>query len=511
MTLLYPHFLWLLFPLVLLLWRNKEMVTSFIHVVILLFLVLALSRPIEEKALQQGHIEAKDIIIALDVSYSMRATDLQPSRYHFAKKTINRLLEKNPADNIMLMAFTTNPLLLSPPTTDYTLITVALESLNPKFILTKGTSLTNLFNKLSTMNLSNKQLILITDGGEETSFEKIKSLIQKSQVTLTVLALGTKKGTTLQTGNGALLKDNNGNLVISRVNPYLNAFTKSIQGTYVKASFSPEETANALNKILHDNTIEKKTIQKMQKHHIERYQIPLFIALILFLLLHTRAVKVLIIGFAFFGITLQASLLDDYHLTKAYTAYEKNDFNRSYSHLKKISTPTLQSQMALANTYYKQQNYKKSVEVYASIRSTSNKIKQHVYYNMANAYTLLKAYDKAKIYYTKTLQLGPDRDALANLGSIVFLNKKKDDFLGIAHPKSQSSDSSKSDNQKNKDNDSKEDAPSSSAESSGESGEEEQKDKQKKLMSNNTLSKQPLSSKVYELINKGYIRETKPW
>ena len=76
MTLLYPSFLWLLLPLVLLLWSSSRKVMHVVHLIILMLIVLSLSRPVQEEALQEASIEAKDIIIALDVSYSMKATDI---------------------------------------------------------------------------------------------------------------------------------------------------------------------------------------------------------------------------------------------------------------------------------------------------------------------------------------------------------------------------------------------------------------------------------------------------
>ena len=230
MTLLYPSFLWLLFPLVLLLWSSSRKVMHVVHLIVLMLIVLSLSRPVQEEALQEASIEAKDIIIALDVSYSMKAIDISPTRYDFAKETISTLLRSNPGDNIMLIAFTTNPLLLSPPTTDHTLINVALENLNPEFILTKGTSLEKLFKRLASMKRGHKNLVLMTDGGEEEKLEKLTTLIQNANISLTVLALGTSRGTTIRNKDGSLLKDKEGNLVISRVNPLLESLASSVSG-----------------------------------------------------------------------------------------------------------------------------------------------------------------------------------------------------------------------------------------------------------------------------------------
>ena len=168
MSLMYPSFLWLMIPLAILFYRDKNRkLVPVGHLTVLVLVLLALARPVITEGLQERKIEAKDIIIALDVSYSMRARDIQPTRYEFAKKTIEAFLKLNPKDNIMLIAFTSNPLLLSPPTTDHALIMLALESLNPNNIMTKGTSLKKLFAKISTLKRSENNLILMTDGGEE--------------------------------------------------------------------------------------------------------------------------------------------------------------------------------------------------------------------------------------------------------------------------------------------------------------------------------------------------------
>lgn len=519
MTFLYPTLLWLLLPLTLLIWRYRGHMTLLVHLVILTLVLLALARPIEERAMQTSQVEAKDIIIALDVSYSMHARDLLPTRYEFAKKTIEALLEKNPTDNIRLIAFTSNPLLLSPPTTDHALIAVALKSLNLEYILTKGTSLEKLFKKLASMELQRSNLVLITDGGEEENLEVLQEILEKANINLTVLALGSKAGVAVKKENGMLLKDNEGNLVISRINPLLEKLASVMNGVYLLASSSPEATASELNSALRKSHSETQVIEKMQSQHLERYQYPLLLALLLFLLLHTRAVKVLFIVTTFFGLQAQASLLDDYHLQQGYKAYMKNDYTAAKKHLKQIETRSLESQIALASSYYKLGDFKKAIQSYKSIKSTKRAIKQQVFYNIANAYAMLETYDKAKIYYTKTLQLGKDSAAKHNLAAIALLSNKDAASLGIAHPKSQSSQSSKSEAQEKDEGDdekNQEDQPSSGSGGEGETSSSSDKQKEKKkgkllLDENAKEEEQPLGSKAYELINKGYIRETQPW
>jgi Ca-activated chloride channel family protein len=438
----------------------------------------------------------------------MKATDIKPNRYEFAKATIEAFLKKNPKANIMLVAFTSNPLLLSPPTTDHELILTALKSLNPEHILTKGTSLEKLFQKIASFEREEKNVLLISDGGEEKKMQKVQSILNKNNINLTILALGTTKGTTVKKNDGTLLKTKEGHLVISRINPYL----KELSANYIEPLNSAEETAKLLNK---NFTQEEKLIKKLQHHYSELYQLPLFLALVLFLLVHTKGIKYLLILFTLLGIPLQASFFDNLTLSQAYESYEKKDFNSTKKELKTIDDISLQSQYALGNTHYNLQEYKQAIKVYKSIYSTKPSIKQKLYYNRANAHAMLKEYDKAKTYYSKSLQLGFDKDAEYNLKLIALLEEKAKAKLGIANPKSQNSESSKSEEAESSEEKKAKDSSSSASGSSNDGANEQKKnkiEKQKLLLDQNAQEEQhPLSSKVYELINKGYIHETQPW
>jgi Ca-activated chloride channel family protein len=509
MSLLYPHFLWLLFPLVLLLMRYATSLVQKVHLIILILLTIALARPVVESVLQQSDIASKDVIIALDVSYSMQAEDINPSRYLYAKETIKHFLTLNPTDNVMLVAFTTNPLLLSPPTTDHQLLLVALENLNPEYILTKGTSLKKLFEKLTAIGTTQKQLLLITDGGEERESQVLRQTVANSGASVTLLALGSTTGTTLRQKDGTLLKDEEGSLVISRLNPHLKALVASVNGTYIPANHSPQKSAHEISKILKDKHTHKQKVQKLQKHYMELYPFALMLAVLLFLVLHTRAQKYLIALFLFLGLHAQASILDTPYLHLAYKSYAKHDFNTTLHMLQHINQPSLHSQIALANTYYRQGAYTEAIMIYSSIRSTSPQIKQQLYYNIANAYAKKASYTKARLYYTKALQLGLDEDARHNLQIVALLEDRKNAKLGKGRPKSQDTSSSKSESQDEQPSRKKESGSSGSGSATQSKSTKQEESKQ--LQESGSKQRHPLSSKVYELINKGYIRETQPW
>ncbi len=280
MTLLNPNYLWIIIPLAFFLWRGSFSFTNKIHIIILALIIITLARPIINQTPQEKEIEAKDIIIALDISFSMNAKDILPNRYQFARETIKEILKANPTDNIMLIAFTSNPIILSPPTTDHKLILTALKSLNREFILTKGTSLERLFKLLIKMEIEDKNLILITDGGEDRELHKLKSLI--NNFNLTILGVGTEEGITVENSKGELIRDKQNNLVISRLNPILEHLSTS----YISPS-SPKQSAKEIYKSLVESD---KKIQKTQYSHLELYQIPLGLAMLLFFFLHTNII-----------------------------------------------------------------------------------------------------------------------------------------------------------------------------------------------------------------------------
>jgi len=511
MTFLYPWLLWLLIPMGILLYRSSTL-QSRIHALIAILILLSLSRPVLEEGTQPSKIKAKDLIVAIDVSYSMRARDLKPSRYDYAKALIGSLLEQNPAANIMLIAFTTNPLLLSPPTTDHVLIKTALNSLRPEYILTKGTSLQRLFEKLPRLNASGKDLILITDGGEENDLATLSEALRKSGTYPVILGLGSEAGTTIPDKNGDMLKNSAGDLVISRINPLLNRLSDGTDGAYLEAAGSPQATAEKITALLKGRA---RTLEKRQHRYRELYWIALLPAVLLFLVLHTVMRKWLLLWLSLVGIPASAGVLDLYHLQHAYSSYAQKDYNQTLRHISRIDKQTLQSALLQADSYYRMKRYKVARQKYLQLKSRSPKIKQKLYYNIANTYAMEGNYDKARIYYTKTLQLGKDKDAEANLALVVFLKTKKEKTQSLPRPKAQDDKQPKG-AKKQTSQKKKQKKKDGSSGGNGDGGMEQSSKKSKeyregKLDTSKKEQKHPLSSKVYELINKGYIRETKPW
>ena len=165
--------------------------------------------------------------------------------------------------------------------------------------------------------------------------------------------------------------------------------------------------------------------------------------------------------------------------------------------------------MALASSYYKDGYYQKALKVYRPIRSTSPKIKQILYYDIANTYAKLEQYSRASRYYAKSLQIGYDSDALHNLNVVALKKSRELSKLSISKPSSDSSSSAKESSDEDSSKESDDDQNSGSG--GGTQDSKKSKNKEKMILQESRGRQQPQSSKVYELINKGYIYEKNPW
>ncbi|MCJ7765215.1 MAG: VWA domain-containing protein, partial [Thiovulaceae bacterium] len=245
------------------------------------FIIIALTRPVLPNTLKKQKVDARDFIIAIDASYSMQADDLKPSRYAVAKQTIQALLEQLPKDRFSIFAFTSNAMLISPPTTDTEISMMALDVLNPAFILTKGTSINALLKTVSRTSYEEKHLIIFSDGGEDHALQNLVSLAKKNNIIPYIAATGSHDGTILKL-DGRNVKDENSNIVISRINPILKDFAFKSGGKYYALDSSTKSIVSNIIADLESDTkkAEPTTIEVLS--FTELFWIPLLLAILLF-------------------------------------------------------------------------------------------------------------------------------------------------------------------------------------------------------------------------------------
>jgi len=136
-------------------------------------------------------------VIALDLSQSMLATDISPTRLERAKFKIHDLLDANPRAETNLLVFAGSTHTAIPFTTDYKIITDQLDGLKPSMMPVKGTGFNVLFNKVDSMFTKNKaegKLLLITDDLADLSIEKVSTFLQQNNVQIYIYPFATQTG-----------------------------------------------------------------------------------------------------------------------------------------------------------------------------------------------------------------------------------------------------------------------------------------------------------------------------
>ncbi len=201
----------------------------------------------------------KDIMIAVDLSQSMNAADVPPTRLAKVKYELSKIIEEFSSDRIGLIIFSSEAFVQCPLTYDQAALNLFIETLHSGLVPNAGTdfgpALSMSLDKLNTKDETSvdskaKIILLISDGedfGEETSkaIEKIK----ERGVKLFTLGVGTAKGSRIETRNG-YLKDNSGAEVITKLtNKSLKKLAARTGGKYFEINDRVNDSERLINTI----------------------------------------------------------------------------------------------------------------------------------------------------------------------------------------------------------------------------------------------------------------------
>lgn len=198
----------------------------------LVFLLLALARPQWDDLRQMVSQEGRDVLIALDISRSMLAQDMKPSRLEFAKNKIKRLVESLKAERVALMIFSGSPFIQCPFTTDTNAFMSFLDAVDVETISSGTTAFDKAIMKalemFKAMPLHKHPLMVIVTDGEDFSghLEGVNKQAKELGLSIFTLGIGTPEGAPipLYTDEGVQQghqKDENGAVVITRLHEQL--------------------------------------------------------------------------------------------------------------------------------------------------------------------------------------------------------------------------------------------------------------------------------------------------
>ncbi|HTT56033.1 MAG TPA: VWA domain-containing protein [Opitutaceae bacterium] len=208
----------------------------------LAFGVVALARPqwgqVEEPVFDQS----REIIIALDLSRSMLATDVRPSRLERARLLIQGLLDGLRGERVGLVVFSGTAFLQVPLSADYEVLNEFLPSLNPQFMPVGGTNygamLRAALDAFGASGSADRYLIVLSDGEAlDPDWRDNLDDLRKKNIRVIGLGVGTAQGSLIPDGAGGFVKDARGAVVFSKLNSStLQELAKATNGVYTDAS-----------------------------------------------------------------------------------------------------------------------------------------------------------------------------------------------------------------------------------------------------------------------------------
>jgi len=263
-----------------------------IRTVFFVLLLVAFLGPSYGDARKEIKSIGKDIMICVDLSKSMDAFDIQPTRLEKIKFEMKRVVEAFSSDRLGIIIFSSEAFMQCPLTYDQNALNLFIETMNTNLVPSSGTdfgpplrmALSKLNNQEgpSTQQKS-KVIILISDGedfGEQTN--DIVKEIEDKGIKLFTLGVGTEKGGSINTGRG-YKTDAQGNVVVSKLNASeLKSLAQRTNGQY----FEINEEQNDVSRMIH--TIDKIEGElrdaRMADVSANRYYYFLLAALALFVL-----------------------------------------------------------------------------------------------------------------------------------------------------------------------------------------------------------------------------------
>lgn len=236
---------------------------SFLKIIVicvgLAFLVISLTNPKMGTKLETVKRQGVDIVFALDVSKSMLAEDIAPSRLDKSKQIITRIIEKLGSDRIGIIIYAGNSYPLLPITTDHAAAKMFLQNADPDMVSSQGTAINDAIGRGMTYfdndEQTNRFLFIVSDGEdhEESATSLAKDAVAQG-IKIYTIGVGTEKGGPIPIKeNGTVIsykKDNKGEVVITKMNPsMLQTIADEGSGKYINGN-KTQETIDIVEDLL---------------------------------------------------------------------------------------------------------------------------------------------------------------------------------------------------------------------------------------------------------------------
>ena len=398
----------------------------------LALIIVMVARPQMGRDISNNKREGIETIIALDISNSMLAQDVAPSRLEKSKMMVENLVDHFNDDKIGLIVFAGDAFVQLPITSDFVSAKMFLQNIDPSLIQTQGTDIGGAINlamhSFTQDSKTGKAIIVITDGEDHAGgAEEMAKKANEAGMNVYILGIGDPKGAPIPLGNGQYLKDKSGNTVMTALNENMcKQIAAAGKGVYIHVDNSgiAEERLNS-------------ELDKLQKGEInnvvysdfdEQFQAVAIIVLLLLIaevlisktkgksnrghwLLHKRHTVVLLLAIiAAQGANAQTDRDLIRQGNNLYNTHKYAEAEVAYRKALATNPGNARAQYNLGCALQKEHRDSDAIKLYEqAVKTEPNKtIRSQGYYNMGVAWQTLKNYDNAIEAYKNCLRLNPN-------------------------------------------------------------------------------------------------------
>jgi len=225
--------------------RSRPVLKFIVLMVAMASLIIGIARPQFGSKLKTEKRKGIELIIALDVSNSMMAEDIQPNRLERAKRAISQLVDKLSDDKIGLIVFAGDAYTQLPITADYVSAKLFLNSISPQMVPTQGTAIGSAIElgikSFNPQFAGSKAMIIITDGeNHEDDAVGAATEAAKQGITIYTLGMGLPQGGPIpdnSNGQKGYRKDKQGNIIVTKLDEQmLQKIAEAGKGAYIRAN-----------------------------------------------------------------------------------------------------------------------------------------------------------------------------------------------------------------------------------------------------------------------------------
>jgi Ca-activated chloride channel homolog len=418
---------------------NKAKLKAFLHFVTLLFLMVALARPIMTKSVENVEVSKLDIVMALDISPSMLAEDIRPNRLERAKREMNSLLNRLPGYRLGLVIFSGAAFQQLPLTVDYSAFKLLLANLNTESISYKGTDLSDALS-VSIKSFAGsddnhkKVVLLLTDGEDHSqSLWSVVDLAKKKGVIVYPIGIGSKEGAPIpiigNDGNREGFKtDKEGRTVVSKLRgDTLNKIADKTGGKSYKVNQASFDLPRIVNHIV---SLESEKVTVEMERQVSKELYPYFLLPAILLLIITTSlsnIKRVVSLMLLFGMMGQVSHAKSfnfsqwYHNRQGFKALSGQNPDKGIKHLLKgvggdYENPLLHYNLGNGLAVAGKMDEAKKEWDQATQKGGNKQLESFVDYNKGLAYLAAQDLEKAKASFIEALKSNPmDLNAKKNL------------------------------------------------------------------------------------------------